>query len=269
MFTNEVAVAGEANSANRIDKITQEIEMDIHGIGFSLVNNAKQVDIMYIGLASSGIIWEEKRKLRIFKPLKIAEVQDMEDRYQDYLRQRAVGSETGNQFGLNDGSRVEIMPDGRLVWQRPKATTEVRRTFYPGLWVLIKTSPYQLQFHAKINRIQIDNQLIDCIFPVVLAPVPPPKSVAATTGKAYIGFGSTFCPLTPVHDQPFASRPRFMNNTWRRKRRNPKSYQNSLQKNPRPNNCAQVPFPFLIPYPTHYTSCSIVLKTTVDHLTHL
>lgn len=183
MFTNDVEVASEANSANRIDKITQEIEVDIHGIGFSLVNNLKQVDIMYIGLASSGVIWEEKRKLRHFKSLKIAEVQDLEERYQDYQRHKSVGSDTGNQFGLNDGSRVEIGTDGKMIWQRPKAAMEVRRTFYPGLWMVIKTSPYQLQFHAKINRIQIDNQLTDCIFPVVLAPVPPPKSVAASTGK--------------------------------------------------------------------------------------
>lgn len=182
LFTNDIAIAGEANSANRIDKITQEIEVDIHGIGFSLVNNSKQLDIMYIGLASSGIIWEEKRKLRTFKALKIAEVHDLEERYQDYHRQKSVGTDTGNQFGLNDGSRVEIAADGKMVWQRPKTAIEVRRTFYPGLWMLIKTSPYQMQFHAKINRIQIDNQLVDCIFPVVLAPVPPPKSVAASTG---------------------------------------------------------------------------------------
>ncbi|XP_055593237.1 intermembrane lipid transfer protein Vps13-like [Uranotaenia lowii] len=45
----------------------------------------------------------------------------------------------------------------------------------------MKSSSHQLQFHAKINRIQIDNQLSDCIFPVVLAPILPPKSVAATT----------------------------------------------------------------------------------------
>lgn len=27
---------------------------------------------------------------------------------------------------------------------------EVRRTFYPGLWVELKTSPYQMQLHAKV-----------------------------------------------------------------------------------------------------------------------
>lgn len=61
----------------------------------------------------------------------------------------------------------------------------LRRTFQTGFWMQLKTSEHQLQLHAKINRLQIDNQLYDCIFPVVLAPIPPPKSVAADTGKEF------------------------------------------------------------------------------------
>lgn len=59
---------------------------------------------------------------------------------------------------------------------------KLRRTFQTGLWLSMKTSPSQFQLHAKINRLQIDNQMYDCIFPVVLAPVTPPKSVVASTG---------------------------------------------------------------------------------------
>lgn len=60
-----------------------------------------------------------------------------------------------------------------------------RRTYQTGVWLNMKTSPSQMQLHAKINRVQIDNQMYDCIFPVVLAPVPPPKSVAADSGMSY------------------------------------------------------------------------------------
>ena len=48
-----------------------------------------------------------------------------------------------------------------------------------GLWLQVRDSDHQRQIHAKINRVQIDNQLTNCWFPVVLAPVPPPKSVLA------------------------------------------------------------------------------------------
>lgn len=59
---------------------------------------------------------------------------------------------------------------------------KIHRTFETGLWLQMKSSPSQLQIHAKVNRLQIDNQMYDCLFPVVLAPVPLPKSVAIDNG---------------------------------------------------------------------------------------
>ena len=58
---------------------------------------------------------------------------------------------------------------------------QVRRQFQKGLWLNWKMSEHQNQVHAKINRVQIDNQLPTCLFPVVMSPVPPPKSVAANS----------------------------------------------------------------------------------------
>lgn len=159
--------------------------MDIHGIGLSLINNDKQCDIMYIGIASSGVIWEEKKKSRYFKQMKIQEVQTMEERYQAYLRNRQVGVEEHHLY-FDSANKVAIDFNNMIL--RKSNPREIRRTFYPGLWIQLKSSPYQLQLHAKINRIQIDNQLADCIFPVVLAPVPPPKSVAASIGKFICDF---------------------------------------------------------------------------------
>jgi len=58
----------------------------------------------------------------------------------------------------------------------------MRRTFQTGLWLQYRTSAHQVQLHAKINKLQIDNQLSECVFPVILAPVPLPKSVTQSTG---------------------------------------------------------------------------------------
>lgn len=136
---------------------------------------------MYIGIASSGVIWEEKKKNKYFKQMKIQEVLTMEIKYQEYLRDRHVGSPENKSFYLDGANKIRIDFDAMLIHKSNQAR-EIRRMFYPGLWIQMRSSPYQKQIHAKINRIQIDNQLADCIFPVVLAPVPPPKSVAATTG---------------------------------------------------------------------------------------
>lgn len=195
LFTESFGIAKGANSANRLEQVTQEIEVDIHGIGLSLVDNARQLDIVYISMASSGVIWEELKRKRYYKALPIQEVQELELFYQEFMRQRQVGAaDQGDVFGMPDGSIVDMSSStmGEVLWRRSTGVKSIRRTFYPGLWLSIKSSPYQLQLHAKINRIQIDNQLMDCIFPVVLAPVAPPKSVAASTGELVCVFVCVF-----------------------------------------------------------------------------
>lgn len=63
---------------------------------------------------------------------------------------------------------------------------QLRRTYNQGLWLQLKSSPHQRMYHAKINRLQIDNQMYDCVFPVVLAPVPPPRSVSVESGNFFV-----------------------------------------------------------------------------------
>lgn len=84
----------------------------------------------------------------------------------------------------------------------------IRRIFYPAIWVSMKSSPFQNQLHVKINRIQVDNQLVDPIFPVVLAPIPPPKSIASTsTMKPFIecSMVQRVIPNSPVKQFKYAT----------------------------------------------------------------
>lgn len=60
---------------------------------------------------------------------------------------------------------------------------DIKRAYDTGLWIQMSFSKHMTQLHAKINRIQIDNQQFDCIFPVVLSPVSPPKSMHVEASK--------------------------------------------------------------------------------------
>ena len=53
-----------------------------------------------------------------------------------------------------------------------------RRTSNRGLWFLYSSSQHITQYHLKINRIQVDNQLTDHIFDVAFSPVIVPKSIS-------------------------------------------------------------------------------------------
>lgn len=54
LFTKDVAIAKKLEGSATIQKITQSVEVRIHGIGFSLINNAINTTILYMGIASSG-----------------------------------------------------------------------------------------------------------------------------------------------------------------------------------------------------------------------
>lgn len=178
LFTDNSSLAQSAT--NILEIIQQEITLTLHGVGLSLVNNETRQEIMYIGIASSGVIWETcKPNKKRYKPLGIAESTHIENAYQHYLIQQLDSDSSISGTVLID-NKIEVDFESKQMF-KPRRRT-LRRTFQTGVWLQMKTSPSQTQLHAKINRLQIDNQMYDCIFPVVLAPVPPPKSVAADSG---------------------------------------------------------------------------------------
>lgn len=127
---------------------------------------------MKIIISSSGIIWETcKSNSKRYKQLSLKDCTLIESAYKDYL----LNPSANNTIIVDPKTEVDFKNELML---RPHKR-KLRRAFQTGVWLQMKTSPNQMQLHAKINRLQIDNQMHDCIFPIILAPVPPPKSVAA------------------------------------------------------------------------------------------
>ncbi|EDW46783.1 GM20965, partial [Drosophila sechellia] len=176
LFTENESIANRTESTASLQSITQSIDLRIHGIGLSVINNETGLDILYLGVTSSGIIWESKKVTKNrFKELTINENALLEIEYQKYLVHKSVNDlqtyRLDNKFPI----------DFDLMILKKSGERNLRRSFYPAIWLSRKSSPFQSQLHVKINRIQVDNQFLDPIFPVVLAPIPPPKSVASTT----------------------------------------------------------------------------------------
>ncbi|XP_074034761.1 intermembrane lipid transfer protein Vps13-like isoform X2 [Leptinotarsa decemlineata] len=107
----------------------------------------------------------------------------MERAYQDYIRKIEIEPET--ELGcIAIDTKTEVDFKSKLMHKPHKR--KIRRSFLNGFWVQIKTSPSQMQLHAKINRLQIDNQMFDCVFPVVLAPITPSRSITANSIKPFV-----------------------------------------------------------------------------------
>ncbi|CAH2046777.1 unnamed protein product, partial [Iphiclides podalirius] len=55
--------------------------------------------------------------------------------------------------------------------------SELRRTYCPGVWLQLRKSDTHTYCHLKLQRLQIDNQLYEAVFPSVLYPAPLPPHV--------------------------------------------------------------------------------------------
>ncbi|XP_049824152.1 intermembrane lipid transfer protein Vps13-like [Aethina tumida] len=176
LFTGDKTIAEQAQSSSMMELIQQDINVQIQGIGVSLVNNTIRQEILYVAIASSGIIWENgKLKSKRFKSLPSKDTEHIEEASQLYQNRVMAGDKPPHRVSVDGRTEIDFET---MEYYKP-GRRSIRRCYQTGLWLNLKTSPNQMQLHVKVNRIQIDNQMFDCLFPVILAPVPLPKSVAA------------------------------------------------------------------------------------------
>lgn len=173
MFTQDLVLATMAQQAGELEMADQDITLALAGLGLSLVDNLEKRDICYISICSSGVIWETKKKR--FKGMKLKDSETVEKHYQKFQHDTVEGKKAKPRVHTENKMEIDF---GEMMMYKPKKC-RVRRSFQHGIWINFKTSAHSTQLHAKMQHIQIDNQLPACVFSVVLAPVPPPKSVAA------------------------------------------------------------------------------------------
>ncbi|NXX88954.1 VP13C protein, partial [Centropus bengalensis] len=170
LFTDDVALVSKARQAEELEQPDQEINLSIHSLGLSLVNNENKKEISYIGITSSGVVWELKPKQK-WKPFNQKQINLLEQAYQKYLSNSTAGwHKLDGNFEVNF-SKVPME-------MRLPVRCCIRRNFLSGIRVEFKQSPHQRSLRAQLYWLQVDNQLPGSMFPVVFHPVAPPKSIA-------------------------------------------------------------------------------------------
>lgn len=125
LFTEVRSLAETA--INVFEIIQQEITVSLRGFGLSLVNNLTRQEIMYIGIASSGVIWETgKLNRKRFKPLGLSQFSQfravlmqfffagtkesvhIENAYQRYLLQQGSSSDTSMSGVVVVDNKIEV-----------------------------------------------------------------------------------------------------------------------------------------------------------------
>ncbi|KAE9550830.1 hypothetical protein FO519_005958 [Halicephalobus sp. NKZ332] len=176
LITDDLAVMTTAQQAYEVERMDMSTEINIQGIGISVINNLVSQEIIYMGISCSGILWEQKVKNR-FKAFTVKDIEVLEESYQKWISEdkpsgRVQITLAGTSVGVDFFTMI-------LYKKGKKSEIKIRRNYANGLWMLYRQSAHQKQIHLKVNHLQIDNQLPFCVFPCVLAVVPPPKSIVA------------------------------------------------------------------------------------------
>uniref|UniRef100_A0A8P4GHH0 Vacuolar protein sorting-associated protein 13C n=1 Tax=Dicentrarchus labrax TaxID=13489 RepID=A0A8P4GHH0_DICLA len=171
LFTEDVAVVTKARQAEELEQFQQEVKVSLQNLGLSLINNTNRQEIAYVGITSSGVVWEMKPKNR-WKPFSQKNINLLEKTYQSQLS----GKTEGGWVKLE--TNLEVNLSGAIMMMRQPFSSPVRRNFLSGIQVEFKQSQHQRSLRAQLHWLQVDNQLPGAIFPIVFHPVPPPKSIA-------------------------------------------------------------------------------------------
>ncbi|XP_046391664.1 vacuolar protein sorting-associated protein 13 [Ischnura elegans] len=176
LLTGDAVVAQDARMSGELEPPSMALAVSFHGLGFSLVDDSKALEVLHAGLVSSGVIWEAQKSAgKRYRSLSNKESALIENGFQKYLLSQEMQQTEDSHPMQLDGKTVV---DFRLMIMLRPYKRNLRRSFLTGLWLEMLTSPHSRKIHAKINRLQIDCQLPDSVFPTIFAPVPPPKSIA-------------------------------------------------------------------------------------------
>ncbi|XP_009989582.1 PREDICTED: vacuolar protein sorting-associated protein 13C-like, partial [Tauraco erythrolophus] len=173
LFTDDVALVSKARQAEELEQPDQEINLSIHSLGLSLVNNENKKEISYIGITSSGVVWELKPRQK-WKPFNQKQINLLEQAYQKYLCKSAFQAPGWHKLDSDTEVNFSKFP----MEMRLPVRCSIRRNFLSGIQVEFKQSPHQRSLRAQLYWLQVDNQLPGSMFPVVFHPVAPPKSIA-------------------------------------------------------------------------------------------
>ncbi|KAK6031853.1 hypothetical protein OSTOST_01985, partial [Ostertagia ostertagi] len=169
LFTKDLDIARAAYGSWETDTVDMQVEVALQGVGLSIVDNSVGKELLYIGISSSDILWEEEVKKGRFKPLAVKLMHSLEEKYQEHLLEPKNDYQPVDQF--------EVSFENMIMKKKKSKEVKIRRIFEKGIWMNYGKSTERLRLHLKINHMQVDNQLETCVFPRVLANVPPPKSI--------------------------------------------------------------------------------------------
>lgn len=151
------------------ERSNYEVYMSLSGVSLSVCvqNNNAVKELAYVSVTDSLPRWEVNvsRKWKQLSPDLTAWI---EDKYQTEQKKCQL--------------KEYIDIDLEKMQMTKPFFSELRRTYNPGIWLQLRKSDTYTYFHMKVQRLQIDNQLNEAVFPSVLYPAPLPPEARSSRG---------------------------------------------------------------------------------------
>ncbi|CAF1279009.1 unnamed protein product [Rotaria magnacalcarata] len=157
-----------------VESMCQRLQIGIHDIGLSIVNDMIGEEILFISINKSKVIWTERKRARV-RPLPNDINATLEKLYKTHVEACETNPNDRNlskkRYHMEDFQEI-LFDDNTAVFMNLKRQQALaKRQALEGLWIEYAWSATSAAVHLRINRIQIDNQLDYTLFPVVIHPI--------------------------------------------------------------------------------------------------
>ncbi|KAK7790642.1 hypothetical protein R5R35_006536 [Gryllus longicercus] len=169
LFTQDERVAYEARSKIDAERSNMELFVSLSGIDISLgiETSMGPKELVQASISDSPAMWEVLVGHR-WKLLTLELASWIEEKW------------------IQEQKRAQMKDYVYVDFEKMLITKpfygELRRCYYPGIWLQYRHSDHRTYTHFKIHRIQVDNQAHDAVFPTVLYPVPVPPHIIRRSG---------------------------------------------------------------------------------------
>jgi len=189
--THNFTLASDMMHAIELVQPQMDITMQSRGFGLSLVDDIAGLEIAYMAIAPSDLIWELKQpERRHYQPLPLKDIEVLEAAFKK--QQAKLQSRAAAGFVSTDDSKTKTVTKLsrklKVEWPNDLSSLEyptllepihgqLRRVKDRGIWGYIGYSEHTTQLHFKLSHLQIDNQMSDCLFSTIMSPISAPRSV--------------------------------------------------------------------------------------------
>lgn len=207
--THNFTLASDMMHAKELVQPQMDIFLDFKGFGLSLVDDYAGLEVAYVSIAPSELIWEVKPQgKKEFYPLTYKDIEHLEGAYKKHLGRLTMKPIAGFQMAKLDpngtteyklGKRLKVSWPNRMekcdqpwLLEPTDLAGELRRVTDRGIWGYIGYSEHTTQLHFKVSHMQIDNQTPDCLFATLMSQttIAPKSQSADQTPKPFFEYSS-------------------------------------------------------------------------------